>query len=174
MKYRLQKFIVEPLLSNWSKLFDFFSDGVALQKLITVRSLQINKVILDNEKQKKAFELFKNEMNIDSFCFFFTLASVLCPPSRDVINFSDCWFQKIFETEKFLHLDVNTVKKILVRFGLFITSELEVLTAVEKWISYNFEERSSVESTTAVAARQCLKKQFKTEENHLLESVVTA
>ena len=63
-------------------------------------------------------------------------------------NLSDalfCYIERFFTvvsgTDKYLQLSFAVVLKILSSSSLHITSELEVLQAVNYWLSHNYEER---------------------------------
>ena len=51
-------------------------------------------------------------------------------------------FTMLVDTDNFLELDYNLVAKILESSKLFITSEVEVYNAADRWLSYNIKDRS--------------------------------
>ena len=48
----------------------------------------------------------------------------------------------LVESENFLQLDFYHLLKIISNSGLYLTSELEVFNAVDKWLNYNVKERT--------------------------------
>ena len=48
----------------------------------------------------------------------------------------------LVESENFLELDFYHLLKIISNSGLYLTSELEVFNAVDKWLNYNVKERT--------------------------------
>ena len=62
--------------------------------------------------------------------------------SKTTLSYIESRFATISETQNFLELDIRRVLEILRSSQLFITSELEVCGAAERWMSGNDSERS--------------------------------
>ena len=64
----------------------------------------------------------------------------------ELLKHNLCYIERCFtvvcETRNFIELDFTLVAKILASSELCIDSELEVFQAAEKWVNYDYEERS--------------------------------
>ena len=103
--------------------------------------MQLNKLILEENKEKKLVNCFKNKMSQKDFCMFLTFSKIFCSSSKDALIYVDSWFLMISETDNFLQLEINLLEEVISRSNLLVTSEIEVYQAVDKWINYNFFER---------------------------------
>ena len=98
------------------------------------------------------FLLKENNLNDVSIEEKLSIQNVACLYKfAEVFNFQKCKkaalsftllrFGMITETPCFLELDCNCIKRILASSKLYADSELQVYIAVNKWLSYNYEER---------------------------------
>ena len=114
---------------------------MTIQELQIVQAIQLNKLVLDNDEEQKLVKCFKNRIVHENFCMHLSLSKIFCSSSKDAFIYLDSWFLMISETDKFLQLEVSLLEEILSRSSLFVTTEIEVFQAVNKWINYNFTER---------------------------------
>ena len=108
-----------------------FLGNTTLQKLHIVQAIQLNKLVLDNNKQHKTFKCFKNKISHKKFCMHLTLSKKFYSSSKDALLYMDSWFLMISETENFLQLEVSLLEEILSRSSLLVTTEIEVYQVVE-------------------------------------------
>ena len=100
--------------------------------------MQLNKLILDNNKENELIKCLKGKISQKNFCLHLTLVKIFCTSNKDAMKLMDNCFLMISETDNFLQLDVNLLKETLSRSNLLVTSEIEVYNAVGAWIKYNF------------------------------------
>ena len=59
----------------------------------------------------------------------------------ETFSYIERWFTNVSETPSFLELDFDFVRKILSSSELHVTSEIEVFTAADAWMSHRYQER---------------------------------
>ena len=79
----------------------------------------------------------------------FNLSSV----AQKALKVIERCYTNVIETENFLQLDVNLVKKIFFSSELNITSELEVFTAANDWINFKVNKRKKYAKALLLAVR---------------------
>ena len=87
---------------------------------------------------------FENKkLQSSNIAFSYQLANVFNLTSlyKETFSYIERCFSIFVENKNFLDLSFFLVSKILASSELFITSELEVLDAANKWLSYNFVSR---------------------------------
>ena len=62
--------------------------------------------------------------------------------SKLTLNYIELWFTTVAETNNFLELDFPLMKRIISSSNLHITSEIEVFSAANEWVSYRLDERT--------------------------------
>ena len=89
-------------------------------------------------------EEIRNEINVKNVAAYYQIAKLF--NFTELAKVALCYIERCFttvcETNSFLELDFAFVMNILAKYTLNIDSELEVLNAAEKWMSYKYEERS--------------------------------
>ena len=103
--------------------------------------MQLEKVVLDVNEEKKLVKRLKDKMSHKNFCMHLTLLKMFCCSSRDALISMDSRFLMISERDNFLQLSIDLLEEILSRSTLLVTSEIEVYQAANKWINYNLIER---------------------------------
>ena len=87
---------------------------------------------------------FENKkLQSSNIAFSYQLANVFNLTSlyKETFSYIERCFSIFVENKNFLDLSFFLVSKLLASSELFITSELEVLDAANKWLSYNFVNR---------------------------------
>ena len=80
----------------------------------------------------------KNAASVYHFSNLFRLQSL----HKTTLRYIECCFTAVGDTESLLELEYKFISKILKSSELSITSEIEVLQFVDRWLNHNIEERS--------------------------------
>ena len=92
----------------------------------------------------KNFHNIKNKVTIKNVTTYYQIAN--CFKFDKITKPTLCYIQRYFalvsEEESFSHLDFTQIAKIVSSSQLNIHSELEVLSAIDAWVSYDFDKRS--------------------------------
>ena len=108
-----------------------------------ISTLKTNKIFPSENKANKISKVFNGKFTFEKVTTFYEIANFF-----KLSNLTDalfCYLKRLFplvsETENFLQLSFSVVAKILSSSSLHITSEMEVLQAVNYWLSHNYEVR---------------------------------
>ena len=118
-----------------------------------VKSIQLNKLDLDKTEEKTNSEFLKDKMIREKCSVFVELLNLFMPLSREHLNYMDCCLPLISETDFFLQLNFKTVRKILSRSTLLITSEEDVLRLANAWLNYDLIGRSKFARSLLLTVR---------------------
>ena len=118
-----------------------------------IRSIQLNKLNLDKTEEKNISEYFKEKLTREECLVVVELLDLFIPLSREHLNYMDCCLPLISETNFFFQLNFETVKKILSRSTLLITSEEDVLRFANAWLNYDLIGRSKFARSLLLTVR---------------------
>ena len=106
--------------------------------------MKLNSILYEKSLERNVAHYIKNKINKNNFTFYRKLAGVFKVPTllKASLNFIERWFTVVAETPNFSTLDFNVVKTILKSSELDLTSEVQVLNAVDYWVGSNVENRS--------------------------------
>ena len=88
----------------------------------------------------------RKKINNDNICFYHEFVHNFCDQTIQsyTLNYIERWFCLTVENKKHLDLSFSVFKGLCLSCNLKITSELEVLNAIDDWIKYDPEERSKL------------------------------
>ena len=86
----------------------------------------------------------EEKLQIINVTFFHQFAHVfhLTSLQTTTLRYIERCFTTVVDTQQFLEIDFTLISKILGSCELSVTTELEVLSAANKWLSHNLKERS--------------------------------
>ena len=120
-----------------------------------ISNLKSSQIILNKIEASKINKVFENKTTYQNVTVFYEIARFYNVPNLSDALF--CYIKRFFtvvsETKNFLQLNFAVIAKILSSSTLHITSELEVLLAVNNWLSHNFEERKVFASDLLLKVR---------------------
>ena len=120
------------------------TDAFKVEKSKLVTIIKENKKMLNENVEHKTAEFINNSLlNLrnSSACFHFGNTLRLPKLSEFTLQYIERCFTTIVETNGFLQLDCIDMLKILSSSELQVSSELEVFSAANAWISYDFAGR---------------------------------
>ena len=105
--------------------------------------------------EKDICNFFEENKTWKNLTLYFKIANVfnLASVAQANLKVIERCYTRVIETENFLQLDVDLVKKILFSSELHITSELEVFTAANDWISFNLDKRTKFSKSLLMTVR---------------------
>ena len=105
---------------------------------------QIYTVKTDPLVESKLINIIKYKITPQTVAMYYQLAKCLSLSnlSEVAITYIRRWFTTVADTNNFLELEFSLVNKILLDSGLHLTSEIEVFSAADVWISHNFKDRT--------------------------------
>ena len=130
--------LLETFLSICGNLSKSEKDFISALKVIkSFENENITNLIYEHFKQKA-------NVNINSVSFIYHFASKLnyTELAAQSLRYIERCFTMVVETNSFLGLDYESVGKILDSSELWISSEIEVFNAADRWLSHNIKERS--------------------------------
>ena len=99
--------------------------------------------MLHNDLSNVIVKKLQKRIDYINVATYYQIAKNFC--SKDLKNktlkYIERFFTSVCETNNFLELDFNQVAHIVSSSELRIDSELEILSAADDWISYDFEKR---------------------------------
>ena len=103
-----------------------------------------NKKNLNQTLEMKISDLVKNKVNVQNVAAYFRLANVfhLSKLAEFTMRYIERCFPIVAETTGFLQLDHPNVSKILASAEVRVSSEIEVFSAADSWMSYDLQGRS--------------------------------
>ena len=109
-----------------------------------LEALKLCKLMLKEDKSCEISELIEEKMNKHNVLTFYCLAKLykLVTLSKTSLTYIERCFPMVVEAPSFLHLDVNTVLRILGSSELNIKTEVEVFNAAVNWLEHDIEDRS--------------------------------
>ena len=109
-----------------------------------IQSLSFSKVYFDETLEGNMCKQLKDKLSVVNVSLYYKLSKLFnLSTLKDVFfRYMERCFLMVAETRNFLELDFPLIKNILYSSELHITSELEVCSAADDWISYSTEERS--------------------------------
>ena len=109
-----------------------------------IQSLSFSKVYFDETLEGNMCKQLKDKLSVVNVSLYYKLSKLFnLSTLKDVFfRYMERCFLMVAETRNFLELDFPLVKNILYSSELHITSELEVCSVADEWISYNTEVRS--------------------------------
>ena len=112
-----------------------------MTKLLAV--LKLNQLELDKCTKDSVHDFIKSKINPQNVATFFCLSKLysLSDLSKVTMDYIQCWFTAVAKTKNFLHLDFALIKRIVSSSELNTTSEIEVFTAANDWMSCNFQQK---------------------------------
>ena len=106
--------------------------------------LKSKKILLLNDVEKKCFNRTEKEVRNRNVATFYQIATIFNFDKLE--KFSMCYIERCFpmvcKKNNFKNLSLALIVKITSSSELSIDSEMEVINAIDNWISYDFEERS--------------------------------
>ena len=105
---------------------------------------KFNQINLDKDIEDTVHKLIKSKIkprNVAtyySFCKLYNLKDL----SDLTLNYIQLWFTTVAETNNFLEMGFPMIKRIILSSNLNVTSEIEVFTAANAWVSCRFDERT--------------------------------
>ena len=104
----------------------------------------MNKILFNKDVSVKSNAKISEKINIENSVFTHQIAKIFFSTSLQklIFNFIENVFQMVVETKCFLETDYDFISRLLGSSNLQIDSEVEVYNALNKWLSYNMEERS--------------------------------
>ena len=108
-----------------------------------VIALKLNQIKLNRDVETKMYNNIKTLINPQNVATYYHLSKIfsLNKLSSKTKAYINCWFTTVAETNNFLELNIVLVKKVLLSSLLYITSEIEVFTAADSWITYKLNRR---------------------------------
>ena len=98
---------------------------------------------MSEEVEIKIFKLIKDKVNVRNVSMYYQIANLF--QSTKLVKKSMSYIERCFtlvcKHAVFLELDFNLIAKIISSSELKVDSELEVLTAVEDWLSFKYQDR---------------------------------
>ena len=112
-----------------------------MTKILVV--LKLNQLELDKCTKDNVHDFIKSKINPQNVATYFCLSKLYNLPdiSKVAMDYIQCWFTAVAKTKNFLHLDFPLIKRIVSSSKLNTTSEIEVFTAANDWMSCNFQEK---------------------------------
>ena len=106
--------------------------------------MKLNSISIEEVVESNICKLFEDKLNLKHAPFYLQLSKIFKLPSlsKTSYRFIARVFTMLVESENFLQLDFYHLLKIISNSGLYLTSELEVFNAVDKWLNYNVKERT--------------------------------
>ena len=89
------------------KTFFFYTGKVTLQEFYIVLAIQLNKLVLDINKEQKIVKFLKDITSHENICMRLTLSKMFCSSRKDALICMDSWFLMVLETDNFLQLEVH-------------------------------------------------------------------
>ena len=119
-------------------------DGKKLDNNEIIFAFKQTKRLLKEDMNIKISGCMEAKITVENVITFYNLARLyqLTVLAEIAFSYIERCFQKLMDTENFLELDYNIVKRILISSNLHINSELEVFNTANDWISYNTRDRS--------------------------------
>ena len=105
--------------------------------------LKSKSLFLDEDTKIKPCQVMNKKVKIHSAAFYYQLSRIFYVPSlsKKMFSYIERCFTMLVETKSFVELDFSSVSRILASSSLQIDSEVEVYNSINKWLSYNIEER---------------------------------
>ena len=134
---------------------NYFPDNLSTEKNKLFVALSLEKIKDKNYVETKMFKYIKSKITPQNVATHYQLSKLYCFKniSKQTKAYIDCWFTTVADTNNFLELDFELVKKVLLSSDLHITSEIEVFNAAEAWISYNFNGRKKYAKDLLITVR---------------------
>ena len=106
--------------------------------------LKANNVLLVNNKENKKVKDIKKKFNVRNVAMYYQIASHFnfAKLAKLAFRYIERCFAFVKEHENFVELDLMLLRKMLASSELNVDSELEVVAAADKWVSYESEKRS--------------------------------
>ena len=79
----------------------FYPDNVTLKHHRITKAMQLNKLVLNKNKEQKLVKIFKDNMSQNNFCMHLIFSKIFCSSSEDALIYMDSWFLMISETVNF-------------------------------------------------------------------------
>ena len=106
--------------------------------------LKINKVQLNEEVGERVCKQLQERVEVKNVAQYYSVANYFKLKCFSKLTF--CYIERCFtsvvETNGFLELRLNLLKRVLSSDQLDISSEIEVFNIADAWINYNYKERS--------------------------------
>ena len=121
-----------------------FTEIRFLVKKELVQSMKISKVSLIEIEDHKIKKTMLSKINIKNCLVIYSSSHIFRLSSSSKVSMSliDRCFPMIADSVNFLELDYNYIRKILLRSGLNIDSELQIFNAADSWLRHDINERS--------------------------------
>ena len=128
---------------NTKTNFQFIYNCTVTEGMKLISTLKTYNILLSENEANKISKVFKEKFTFEKVTIFYEIAHFFNFPNLSDALF--CYIKRLFplvsETENFLQLSFSVIAKILSSSSLHITSEMEVLQAVNYWLSHNYEVR---------------------------------
>ena len=137
-------YIYKQLITMLYEIKNIFLDKTKIKEHELAVALKLNKLMLNERKNRKISKYTKEKFNKDNVLTFYSLAKYynLATISELSLLYIERCFPMVVGTQNFLHLCFNFVTKVLKSSKLNIHSEVEIVYAVITWLKYNSKERS--------------------------------
>ena len=109
-----------------------------------ISGIKLNKLSLNENMWNSVSKTIEDKLQIKNVTSFYQIAKIFSLSSlyKATFFYVERCFAMVVDTPNYLELEFVLVSKILTSCKLKLTSELEVLDAANKWLIYNFQERS--------------------------------
>ena len=106
--------------------------------------MKLSKILLYKINDDKINKVMMSKINIKNCLVSHHSSNIfnLSYSSKVSMNLIELFFPLIADSDNFLELDFNYIRKILSSNGLKIDSELQVFNAADSWLSHDITERS--------------------------------
>lgn len=120
-----------------------FSEAMETDEKKLVKTLNTNKVLLNEHAERNIFSSMKNRVSTISAVTFFNLSRIFQLPGLSKLSrlLIECSFLSAAESQSFLELDFASVARLLSSSELLVDSELQVLYVADHWLVHKKAER---------------------------------
>ena len=106
--------------------------------------MKVNSILISEEFKSESLMQIRQKVNFINAITFYQVTKLFSFKkfAKLCFRYVERFFTILYESDNFLQLDYNLVKKILSSSELLVDSELDVINAAGTWLSYDFENRS--------------------------------
>ena len=126
-------------------IFSYISaDNVVIEEDEMLPAVKFNSIFLNKNVENQVTRVLKEKIDLKNAVTYYQFADTfqLLKLVTEAFTYSERCFTMVSKTKNFLQLDFEYVYKILSSSELDIYSELEVFETADKWVSFEYENRS--------------------------------
>ena len=109
-----------------------------------IAATRFKKLSLNENKLSTIYRFLKEKLQLKNAASVYQFVNLFNLPSLQSLTLSyiERCFTIVSDDESLLELEFSCISKILATSELLITSEIEILNVVNRWLNYNIKERS--------------------------------